>query len=268
VAALTNAERQRRWRASQLKTNPSTYRADERWRKAEKRPLRKPASKTVAAPNFEFVAAFDHEFPRFANYVKAKLYGRIAKQDGQDLASEVRLRFLEQGGRIRSAKNVKGWMYGVLKSLLADRGREANRQFELVGALRHEIKEEFAEGGFRIVSGPFTDDNRDDEPTESDAPKVELGRRERNERDAETKDRKENPYYRLNDDELEAKENKRYERVLRESPNTDPLSLGSWTIRIGEPRKRLDGAIEPTGIFLNIQDASLRVRRLTPEWRR
>jgi DNA-directed RNA polymerase specialized sigma24 family protein len=275
VAAQTNAERQRRWRAAHHKNEPQFDRAEQlrqaRERLAVKRYLRpvtkQSPSKTVEAPNAEFVAAFDRAFPRFSNYVKAHVYSGT-RDDSQDLAAEVRLRFLEQGGRIRKAKNVKAWMYRVLNSLLADRGREADKRYELIGGIREEIKDEFAAAALRIGVGlDPPDENPDDEQIEREDPKVELTKRERTEADAETKDRQDNPYYRSDDDELESEQAKAVSELLRRSPKTDPLLLGSWHIRIGDPPGRPKRAVQPTGPFLVIQSASLRTKRTTTTWR-
>src|SRR5439155_18615618 len=112
----------------------------------------------------------------------------------------------------------KAWMYEVLNSLLADRGREADKQYERIGAIREEIKDEFAEAGLRIGVGPAAhDDNPNDDPIERDDSKIELTKRERIEADAETKDRQDNPYYRGDDDDLERAEDTAVSRLLRRS---------------------------------------------------
>jgi DNA-directed RNA polymerase specialized sigma24 family protein len=266
MAVLTNAERQRRWRERQRKPEPFDRAEQLRQARADLaryrylRPVtQQSASKNIEAPSVALVAAFDREWPRFANYAKAHVYGASAKQDAEDTASEVRARFLEQGGRIRSAKNVKAWMYRVLKSLLADRGRAADKQYELIGEVRREHREEFAEAGLRVTQKPSEqDENRDDEPIDRDDRKVELSKPERNETDAETIDRQDNPYYLPDDEEVEARRERAAARLLRRSPSTDPLILGSLDILARQvfplPSRRTGPVTEPGGRFRSIQD--------------
>ena len=140
LPALTNAERQRLWRKRQLKKNPDTFRQKEADRKALARPeipVTDSPSKPIEAPSAEYVAAFESVWPRFVKYARAKLYSRVAKQDAEDLASEVRVRFFTHGGGIRDVKNVRAWMYRALKNLLADRGDEGKKQYRLIGELQH-----------------------------------------------------------------------------------------------------------------------------------
>src|SRR5207244_13463714 len=136
------------------------------------------------------------------------------RDDSQDLAAEVRLRFLEKGGQIRKAKNVKAWMYRALDSLTADRGREADKRFELVGGIREQIRDEFAEAGLR-VGNVRRDESTDDEPSERDDRTVVLTKSERREGDAEIEDRQDNnPYYQPDDDDLERADDKAASALL------------------------------------------------------
>ena len=153
MAALTSAERQRRWRERQ----PKHPRA--------KRPVTvvyTPTSKQIERPpSAELVAAFDRDWPKLSRYVRAHLYGTAAKQDAEDIASEVRARFLTSGGTIRDEKNVRRWARTVADRLITDRGREAAKEAVRIAATAQELLKEL----------PAKPTNRDDENAEKDSDK-------------------------------------------------------------------------------------------------
>jgi DNA-directed RNA polymerase specialized sigma24 family protein len=245
--AASNAERQRRWRGRQPKypriEKPVTA-------------VHTPASKKIEAPGAPLVAAFDREWPRFSNYAKSHVWSGV-KLDAQDLASEVRARFLEQGGKVRSPKNVKAWMYRVLKNLLADRGRETDKNDLLNDGLRAEIKEELAESGLYIGhsrTGSIERDERD----------VVKSRDETNASDGESIFRTRNPYHSPDDDDDRPEID-----ILRPPKGVDPLAVGRQILsRDDHPLPRNGPAVDPGERFVKIQNEALRAKRTTATWTR
>ena len=79
-----------------------------------------------------------------------------------------------------------------------DRGREADKQFELVGRLRAEIKAELPGGAGHEREA--SDPTRHDEPKEFDGREVVKTKIERTAEAAETEDRIGNPYYSPDDE--------------------------------------------------------------------
>ena len=155
--ALTGAERARRYREA---------------RKAGI-PLRN-ASKQWKAPSAELVAAFERDLPKLTRYTRAKLYGAAAQQDAADIAAQVALRFSERGGAIRDAKNVPAWAGRVVRSLLADRGREDDKEALRVRAAELEASDDLPTR--RKYRGPRVDDDEDDQGDDHGEPTTDEDR--------------------------------------------------------------------------------------------